>query len=171
MEEIQRTQIQLNRLNPSNLGILTGILNHMLRSIISTPIVYDFHVRESLALLKYRHVVEQANMFFLLELELDLQPCLNSVQESDDFRVLALMGLNAKAQHDRALALQQPTTQDGFDQTARFPIGHNSTWTQLQKAITANPMLMLKEWSMPGTLQNSRYTWLICFAGSPKRHD
>ena len=85
MEEIQRTQIQLKRLNPPNLGILIGILNHMLQSIISTPIVYDFHVRESLALLKYRHVVEQANMFFLLELELDLQPCLDNVQESNDF--------------------------------------------------------------------------------------
>ena len=84
MEEIQRTQIQLRRINPPNLGILTGILNHMLRSTISTPIVYDFHVRESLALLKYRHIVEQANMFFVLELELDLQPCLDSVQESDD---------------------------------------------------------------------------------------
>ena len=154
MEEIQRTQIQLKRLNPPNLGTLTGILNHVLRSTISTSIVYEFHVRESLALLEYCRVVEQANMFFLQELEMDLQPCLDSIRESDDFRVLASMGLNAKAQRDRALASQRPTILDGFDQTATFPIGPNPTWSQLKKVIAANPFLMLKEWSMPGQLQH-----------------
>jgi hypothetical protein len=154
MEEIQRTQIQLKGINPPNLGTLTGILNHMLRSTISTPIIFDFHVRESLALLEYRNVVKQANMFFLQELVLDLQPCLDAVQECDDFRVLALMGLNAKAQRDKALTSRQPTILDGFDQSAIFPIGPNPTWSQLQKAIIANPILMLKEWSMPGRLQN-----------------
>ena len=93
MEEIQRTQIQLKRLNPPNLGILTGILNHMLRSIISTPIVYDFHVRESLALLKYRHIVEQANMFFLPELELVSRCGSDSWPKLRKLRVRSDMGL------------------------------------------------------------------------------
>ena len=76
MEEIQRIQIQLKRLNPPNLGTLTGILNHVLQFTMSTSIIYDFHVRESLILLKYHHVVEQANMFFLQELEMDLHVAL-----------------------------------------------------------------------------------------------
>lgn len=158
MEEIQRTQIQLKRLNPANLGILTGILNHMLRSAITTPIVYDFHVRESLALIEYYNVVKKANMFFLQELELNLEPCLDSVQENNDFHVLALMGLNAKAQWDKALAARKSTVLDGFDQTAVFPIRPNPTWSQLKGAIRANPILMLKEWTMPAGLQNQLVT-------------
>ncbi|KAF8429402.1 hypothetical protein L210DRAFT_3418840 [Boletus edulis BED1] len=154
MEELQRTQIRLKQVNPPNLGILTGILNHMLRCMICTPLVYDFHVRESLALLDYRNVLRNVDMFFLHELDARFQPCLDSVQESDDFRVLALMGINAKAQRDKALASQRPTILDGFDQTAKFPIGPNPTWGQLKKAIAANPMLMLKEWTMPSRLQN-----------------
>ena len=41
----------------------------MLHCIVSTPIVYDFHVRESLALLECRNVVEKAGMFFLHEFD------------------------------------------------------------------------------------------------------
>ena len=84
--------------NPSNLGIMTGILNHMLCCVTSTPIIFDFHVRESLALLEYQDVLETANMFFLQELDIGLNPCLTGVQEMDDARVLAIMGLHAKAQ-------------------------------------------------------------------------
>ncbi|KAG9308726.1 hypothetical protein JVU11DRAFT_11511 [Chiua virens] len=93
-------------------------------------------------------------MFFLQELELRLQPCLDTVQKTDNFRVLALMGLNAKAQCDKALASQHPTILDGFDQTAMFSIGPNPTWTQLKKVIAANPILILKEWRIPGSLQH-----------------
>jgi hypothetical protein len=154
VEEIQRTQIQLRNHNPPNMGIITGVLNHMLRCIVSTPIVYDFHVRESLALLKCRIVVEKAGMFFLHDLDLDFLPCLDDVQESDDLRVLFLMGVNAKAQRDRGnSAEQQRRLLEGFDQMATFPIGPRPTWSQLTKAIAANPVRMLKEWSMPGQLQ------------------
>ena len=154
VEEIQRTQIQLKHRNPPNLGIMTGILNHMLRCIVSTPIVYDFHVRESLALMEYRNVVEKAGMFFLQELELNFQPCLDSIQETDDCQVLGLMGLNAKVQRDRALFSQHCRIPDGIDQTATFPIGPNPTWSQLKKAIAANPVLLLKEWTLLPKLQN-----------------
>ncbi|KAH0834639.1 hypothetical protein J3R83DRAFT_10148 [Lanmaoa asiatica] len=154
VEEIQRTQVQLKNQNPPNLGIMTGILNHMLRCIVSTPIIYDFHVRESLALMKYRNIVKKAGMFFLQELELDFIPCLDSIQETDDFRVLALMGVHSKAQRDRAVISQHHTNLDGIDQVATFPIGPNPTWSQLKKAIAANPVLLLKEWTMPAELQN-----------------
>jgi hypothetical protein len=146
---VQRTQIQLKSRNPPNLGIMTGILNHMLSCIVSMPIIYDFHVRESLALLECHTVVENAGLFFLHELDLDSMPCLDSMQENDDFRVLSLMGVNSKAQRDRA---PQRRLLDTFDQMATFPIRPEPTWSQLKKAIAVNPVLMLKEWTMPGRL-------------------
>lgn len=65
VQEIECTQIKLVKHNPPNLGIMTGILNHMLCCVTLTPIVYDHHVRESLVLLEYCNVLEVANMFFL----------------------------------------------------------------------------------------------------------
>ena len=64
----------------------------------------DFHVQESLALMEYYNIMEKANIFFLQELVLDLKPCLDSIQEINDFCVLALMELNLKAQRDKGLA-------------------------------------------------------------------
>ena len=83
---------------------MIGILNHMLWCIISIPVVSDFHVQESLALMEYHNIMEKANIFFLQELVLDLKPCLDSIQEINDFCVLALMELNLKAQRDKGLA-------------------------------------------------------------------
>ena len=98
VHEIQRTQIAIVRRRPPNLGILTSILNHMLHSTISTPIVFDSHLRESLALLEYRNVLETAGMFFLQEFDLSSDTCLYDVQQQDDITVLSLMGANTKAQ-------------------------------------------------------------------------
>ncbi|KAG2335848.1 hypothetical protein BDR05DRAFT_953779 [Suillus weaverae] len=103
MQEIQRTQITIIKKNPPNLGILTGLLNHMLRSTTTTPIVYDFHIHESLALLEYRNVLETTGMFFLQEFDLASNTCLEEVQQIDDVNVLALMSVNTKAQRDRAV--------------------------------------------------------------------
>ncbi|KAG1717804.1 hypothetical protein EDB19DRAFT_1839136 [Suillus lakei] len=93
VREIQRTQISIIKKNPPNLGVLTGVLNHMLRSTTSTPKIYDSHVRESLALLEYRNVLETAGMFFLQDFNIDSDTCLAEVQQIDDVHVLALMGV------------------------------------------------------------------------------
>lgn len=88
-------------------------------------------------------------MFFLQELDIGLNPCLTGVQEMDDARVLVIMGLHAKAQRDRAVTSRNPRINDGFDQTAMFPIGPNPTWTKFKQAIADNPMVMMKEWTFP----------------------
>ncbi|KAF9220467.1 hypothetical protein BS17DRAFT_820785 [Gyrodon lividus] len=41
--ELQRMQICLRRIEPPNMGVLTGIVCNMIRSITSTPIILDFH--------------------------------------------------------------------------------------------------------------------------------
>ena len=111
------------------------------------PHHFDFHVRESLVLLEYQNVLETTNMFFLQELDIGLNPCLTRVQEMDDAHVLAIMGLHAKAQQDRAITSYNPRINDGFDQTAMFPIGPNPTWTKFKQAIADNPMIMMKKWT------------------------
>ncbi|KAG2136431.1 hypothetical protein DEU56DRAFT_756337 [Suillus clintonianus] len=117
VRELQRTQIAIVRKNPPNLGILTGLLNHMLRSTTSTPIIYDFHVRESLALLENSISASET--------------CLDEVQQVDDVNVLALMGVNAKAQRDRAVGRKNPQAM-AESELEDYPLGRTPTWTRLK---------------------------------------
>lgn len=155
MREIQRTQIKIVKKNPPNLGILTGVLNHMLRSTTSTPIIYDFHIRESLALLEYRNVLETAGMFFLQDFDLSSDTCLEEVQQIDDVHVLALMGVNAKSQRDRAVA-RMVAWQSSESELEDYPIGRTPTWARLKAAMSNSPGLIMREWIFPSRLSNTQ---------------
>ncbi|KAG1832549.1 hypothetical protein DFJ58DRAFT_736334 [Suillus subalutaceus] len=155
VREIQRTQISIVKKNPPNLGILTGLLNHMLRSTTSTPIVYDFHVRESLALLEYRNVLETAGMFFLQEFDLDSDTCLEEVQQIDDVNVLALMGVNAKAQRDRAVG-RMHAWRSSESELEDYPIGRTPTWTRLKAALANSPAMIMRPWMWSSRLSNTQ---------------
>ncbi|KAG2116293.1 hypothetical protein DEU56DRAFT_761564 [Suillus clintonianus] len=131
VREIQRTQISIVRKNPPNLGVLTGVLNHMLRSTTSTPIIYDSHVRESLALLEYRNILETAGMFFLHDFDINSDTCLTEVQQIDDVHVLALMGVNAKAQRDRAVS-RTNVWQSTESELEDYPLGPHTNMDSTQ---------------------------------------
>lgn len=157
MREIQRTQITIVKKNPPNLGILTGLLNHMLRSTTSTPIVYDFHVRESLALLEYRNVLETAGMFFLQEFDLESETCLEEVQQIDDVIVLALMGVNAKAQRDRAVG-RMDAWRSMESELEDYPLGRTPTWNRLKAAIANSAAMIMRPWKWSTRLSNTQLT-------------
>jgi hypothetical protein len=154
VREIQRTQISIVKRNPPNLGILTGVLNHMLRSTTSTPIIYDSHVNESLALLEYRNVLETAGMFFLQNFDLGSDTCLEEVQQIDDVNVLALMGVTAKAQRDRAVR-RMDTCTSTESELEDYPLGRTPTWTRLKAAISSSPAMIMRPWAWLPRLSNA----------------
>ncbi|KAI6139421.1 hypothetical protein BKA82DRAFT_4364858 [Pisolithus tinctorius] len=88
---LQLAQTSLRELEPPNLGILTGIICHMIQCMSTTAIIIDFHVRESMAPLQVSRMCEQFRMFFLLDLDLHHVPHLPEVQDHDDLEVLKLM--------------------------------------------------------------------------------
>ncbi|KAG2095750.1 hypothetical protein BD769DRAFT_1369744 [Suillus cothurnatus] len=152
VREIQRTQITIVKKNPPNLGVLTGILNHMLRATTSTPIVFDSHVRESLALIDYKTVSKTSGMLFLQEFDICSTTCLDDVQQVDDVHVLALMGVNAKAQRDRAVALAEACRDDVDSESEEFPLGRTPSWRRLKLAIANTPAVIMRPWTWPVTL-------------------
>ena len=155
VREIQRTQISIIKKNPPNLGVLTGVLNHMLRSTTSTPKIYDSHVRESLALLEYRNILETAGMFFLQDFDIDSDTCLAEVQQIDDVHVLALMGVNAKAQRDRAVR-RRDAWQSTESELEDYPLGRTPTWTRLKAAISNSPAMIMRPWMWSPRLSNTQ---------------
>ncbi|KAG1789662.1 uncharacterized protein HD556DRAFT_1243502, partial [Suillus plorans] len=172
VREIQRTQISIVKKNPPNLGILTGLLNHMLRSTTSTPIIYDSHVRESLTLLEYRNVLETAGMFFLQDFDINSDTCLEEVQQIDDVNVLGLMGVTAKAQRDRAVG-RMDAWRSNESESKDYPLGRTPTWTSLKTAILHSPGTIMREWSWTSRMSNilltvgrlvvmfTRHMWLM----------
>lgn len=154
VREVQRTQIAVVKKNPPNLGILTGILNHMLRATITTPIAFDSHVRESLALIKFKTVLETAGMLFLQEFDICSTTCIDEVQQVDDVHVLALMGVNAKMQRDRAVGTAE-TYRDVDLEPEEFPLGRTPSWKSLKSAIANTPGQMMRHWIWPVRLSNA----------------
>ncbi|KAF9219656.1 hypothetical protein BS17DRAFT_769877 [Gyrodon lividus] len=65
--ELQKMQICLRHLQPPNMGVLTGIVCSMIHSIASTPIILDFHICKSMALLQFSQAIDNAEVMRLVD--------------------------------------------------------------------------------------------------------
>ncbi|KAI5997367.1 hypothetical protein EDD15DRAFT_2162774 [Pisolithus albus] len=140
---LQMVQISLKELDPPNLGILTGIICHMIWCTSSTPIILDYHVRESMALLQFSRICERFGLFFLSDLDMRKAPHLKEVQQHDDLEVLKLM--QAKLTKPQGQQAWPRITLD--DDEERFPIGNMPTWSRLTKTIRDKPWLVMRSWT------------------------
>ncbi|KAI6143823.1 hypothetical protein BKA82DRAFT_4017515 [Pisolithus tinctorius] len=145
---LQLAQISLKELEPPNLGILTGIICHMIRCTSTTAIILDFHVRESMALLQVSRVCERLGMFFLLDLDLHHVPHLPEVQDHDDLEVLKLMEGKLKRGDGRPAWPRIPP----LDEVEQFPIGSRPTWAKLTRTIQLQPWLIMQDWKWSAQL-------------------
>ncbi|KAI6140012.1 hypothetical protein BKA82DRAFT_4364396 [Pisolithus tinctorius] len=148
---LQLAQISLKELEPPNLGILTGIICHMIRCTSTTAIILDFHVRESMALLQVSRVCERLGMFFLLDLDLHHVPHLPEVQDHDDLEVLKLMEGKLKRGDGRPAWPRIPP----LDEVEQFPIGSRPTWAKLTRTIQLQPWLIMQDWKWLAQLSGS----------------
>ncbi|KAF8122103.1 hypothetical protein EV363DRAFT_1301410 [Boletus edulis] len=121
---LQLAQITIKDLDPPNFGILTGIVCHLIRCTSSTPIILDYHVRESMALLQFSRTSP-----------------LSAIQQHDDSEVLKLM--EAKLQKKEGRPAWRIASQDDLEQ---FPIGNMPTWALLIKTIRDQPWLIMRAW-------------------------
>ncbi|KAI5985909.1 hypothetical protein F5J12DRAFT_728958, partial [Pisolithus orientalis] len=147
---LQLAQISLKELEPPNLGILTGIICHMIRCTSTTAIILDFHVRESMALLQVSRVCERFGMFFLLDLDLHHVPHLPEVQDHDNLEVLKLMEGKLKRGDGRPAWPRIPP----LDEVEQFPIGSRPTWAKLTRTIQLQPWLIMQDWKWSAQLSS-----------------
>ena len=140
---LQMVQMSLKELGSHNLGILTGIVCHMIRCTSSTPIILDYHVRESMGLLQFSRVCERLGMFFLYDLDLQRAPHLKEVQQYDDLEVLKLMEAKLSKPDGRPAWPKLPME----NEAERFPIGNMPTWSRLTKTIRDQPWLIMRAWT------------------------
>lgn len=132
----------LESARPSNYGMLTGLLTHMLRSVVSTPIEVPAFVNESLALLNARQLVDRFGMLFLHNLNLRRDNPLEDIQSEDDFGVLQAIGITDNLKKGKArLPTPQPEDND------IYPLGLNPTWKEIITCFRETPWLLMRSWA------------------------
>jgi hypothetical protein len=139
LRALRDTQVLLESREITNYGIMTGILTYMMQSVIFTPPVVSSFVRESLALLYFKQVVDRFGMFFLHNLDLSRSNCLPEVLDRDDADILKTLG--ARVRRKKKIAL--PSLEVDPDE---FPIGRTPTWREVEKCIKERPWALMRAW-------------------------
>jgi hypothetical protein len=98
-------------------------------------------VNESLALLRFREVVDRFGMFFLHDLDLNRRVCLPPVLAMDDLGVLKSLGVNLSK---RRANIKFP---DPDESTEIYPLGEAPSWPDVERCIRDQPYLLMRPWS------------------------
>lgn len=138
---LQQTQVALVRSRPANLGIITGVISFLLRSVDMTPRMVPGHVRESLGLLRFKEIKARFGMFFLHDLELKNRNPLPEVQEYDTVELLREMRIASGASAGVGRRPQEPE-----GPSVAYPLGPNPRWADLKKAVEKEPWHMMRRW-------------------------
>jgi hypothetical protein len=165
----------LNKLQPPNLGIITGVLMHLIRCIDSTPLIVPAHVRASLASLRIKEMQQTFGWMVLHNLQIpasgatddDNLDVLEDVEQKDDQDVLRSlnMGLDKK---QKVAWRRRP----GDAPSVAYPLGSMPTWAELVKALRSQPWIIMEDWTFDPIwttsitasklfVQFSRQIWLL----------
>ncbi|KAG1842328.1 hypothetical protein F4604DRAFT_1938881 [Suillus subluteus] len=115
LEGLRRAQKTLKVEKPLNYGIQTSILCHLLRSLTSTPIVMDLHLRQSLQSLDVERIRDRDGMLFLYDAQ-------QTIIKEDNAEVHKIMGANVKSR-PKTLTPSNPITSSDD-----WPIGPQPSW-------------------------------------------
>ncbi|KAA1480145.1 hypothetical protein DENSPDRAFT_855718, partial [Dentipellis sp. KUC8613] len=138
LEEIQAAQITLYKTEPSNYGVVTGLLMYMARASESTPMYVPRHVLDSLQSIGAKASMDRFGMLFLHDL--DIQAKDNAyvlLEEEDTADVLASFGrIERRKAKAKARGAALPTSDE-------YPLGSEPTMTELRHAIHHEPWNMM----------------------------
>jgi hypothetical protein len=149
----------LHKLQPPNLGIITGVLMHLIRCIDSTPLIVPAHVRASLASLRIKEMQQTFGWMVLHNLQIpasgatddDDLDVLEDVEQKDDRDVLRSlnMGLDFK---EKKVWRGRP----GDAPSVAYPLGSMPTWSELVKALrSSQPWIIMEDWTFDSTWTTS----------------
>ena len=149
LKALKEQQEQLHAMQPANYGILTGLHQFLMQSIIFTPPITETFVRNALYILRYQANVARQGMFFLNELDLTLESCHPELPEKDDLFVLQRIGVPLQERRKPFTVIQQ--AQRDVDS---YPIGNKPSWRLVIETIQQTPWILMKHWEWPQELED-----------------
>lgn len=150
LEALQQSYKELCRKKAKNHGILTGLWAYLMQSVMFTPTMVNPYVTKSLALLRFRTMVDRFGMFFLHDLNLKQKNVLEGVMEVDDLAVMRLLGASEKKTIGRGKRTMPKTSMDDG-----YPLGKRPSWAQVKECITTQPWTMMQTWRWPEELEET----------------
>ncbi|KAF8324807.1 hypothetical protein F5887DRAFT_902070 [Amanita rubescens] len=149
LKALKEQQEQLHHMQPPNYGILTGLHQFLMQSIVFTPPITETFVRNALYLLRYQANIARQGMFFLHELDLTLDSCHPELPEKDDLFVIQRIGVPLQEKRKTFTAIQQ-----AYRDVERYPIGNQPSWKLVTRTIQQTPWILMKRWEWPQELEN-----------------
>jgi hypothetical protein len=134
----------------SNYGVMTGLFTYLMQSVLFTPTMVNSYVRESLALLNYKATADRFGMFFLHDLDMKKDICLQGVLVKDDLDILRKLGVESI--HRLRLPRAAPPGNEDEEEEEAYPIGRTPSWPELNSALKAQPWTIMRRWTWPSAL-------------------
>jgi hypothetical protein len=138
--EGQNVLLDLARHRPSNLGLSTGILMHLIRHVCHTPLVLQGYLRDALRDVRFEEVMSDFGMFFLHDLDLD-RHCIFSIPEVDPDKCKMAMSRDGKLPRPKPPVVPPNTTPSGL-----FPLGEAPAWSEIKSFIGLGAQTFMNSW-------------------------
>ena len=144
--ELRNVQLALARARPSNYGVSTSIIMHLIRHTCHSPIIEKNYLRDGLRDLRFEEVCETFGMFFLHDLDMGKKYIADIVAEDppqcrQDFE-------SHRNRKTNRFAAKVPPRQC-TEASVEFPLGRTPTYHDLQYflANAKEPWTVMRDWT------------------------
>jgi hypothetical protein len=133
--------LDLARYRPSNFGISTSILMHMIRYITHSPIAKQKHLREALRDIQFQTTMNDCGMFFLHDLDLD-NHYIKEIPAVDPDGCKTAMSKRGKIPKEvRPIPVHPSSTPSGH-----YPLGDAPSWVEIKAFIGRGAEEFMHQW-------------------------
>lgn len=143
--ELKDLQLNVARIKPPNLGLLSALLVYLMQHVMTTPLPKHRFMNNILANVKFALVIGESGMFFLRGLDLETLK-VDDVDSSDPEEVKSIYKVLKKAPSKRPVPKRLTLTERALSN--EFPWGRAMSWTMIKFALEDSPTRFIREWTM-----------------------
>jgi hypothetical protein len=140
LKEAQNVLLNLASYRPSNFGIPTGILMHMIRTTCHSPIVKLKYLNDALRDVRFKEIMNDYGMFFLHDLDLK-NHCILGIPSTDPVACKEVMSRNGKGHKPLMVAPPPSSGPSGL-----YPIGDSPAWAEIKAFIGQGAQAFMYVW-------------------------
>ncbi len=126
--------------HPENFGVVNGLFAFLMQSVIFTPPIVNWYVRESLTALRFRASCDTFGMFFLDLEDLNSPWRIEGLVKVDETVIIRHLQIKVIRRHkpkpERAVK----------EELSGYPLGEEPTWNEITVSLQGNPMTLIPKW-------------------------
>ena len=156
LQALKRVQLRMAHLGPSNFGISTCIVMHLMRHTVHSPISDKPWLTTALRELRFEETMETFGMFFLHDLDTDLW-CIGEIEANDPEpckKYFSQAKKKSKELHKFETKVPQPPNTEA---TPEYPCGETPDYSTWQRTLlnSEDPASLVTRWTMEENFNDS----------------